>query len=105
MILKIEMDEHELTLDVPDFILEKGLDQFASMDESFDKGYQMSHIWTEKPTIYQRGLIAADRLMSAIHTDNEGLAMMMAGYILSRTPGCKKVTLDNSGDMNEHKIE
>ena len=104
MRLIIVMDDHELTLDVPDFVMSDAEDQFSNMDKSFDMGHQMSHVWTEKPTTTQRCKIAADKLMNALHTDNEALAMMMAGYILSRNPGCQKVVLDNSGDMNQHEI-
>ena len=36
-----------------------------------DKGWQMSRFWVEKPDLYQRCQIVADRILGAFHTENQ----------------------------------
>jgi hypothetical protein len=101
MILKAIIDDREYSLNVPQAVIEQGEELFAKLDADMDKGWQMSRDWVEKPDAEQRCQIAADKLLTAIETDNEKLLMLMAAYILHTLPGVKSVNIDVTGDMNE----
>lgn len=104
MKLNIIIDGRTNAFDVPDEILVDAKDFFDKLDADMDKGWQMSRDWVESPDPEQRCQIAADKLLTAVETDNEKLLMLMAAYILHTMPGVKSVNIDISGDMNETDI-
>jgi hypothetical protein len=99
MILNIYIDNSAYQIDVTPEILEEGKDFFTRMDRDMDKGWQMSRQYVEHPDTVQRCQIAADKILSALHTDNHKLALLMAGYILTRLPGVKGVQIDTNGEI------
>jgi hypothetical protein len=101
MKLNIIVDGRTNAFEVPDEILLEAKDFFAKLDADMDKGYQMSRDWVEKPDAEQRCQIAANKILTAIETDNEKMLMLMAAYILHTLPGVKSVNIDITGDMNE----
>jgi hypothetical protein len=101
MKLNIIVDGRTNAFEVPDEILLEAKDFFAKLDADMDKGYQMSRDWVEKPNAEQRCQIAANKILTAIETDNEKMLMLMAAYILHTLPGVKSVNIDITGDMNE----
>ena len=101
MKLNIIVDGRTNAFEVPDEILLEAKDFFAKLDADMDKGYQMSRDWVEKPDAEQRCQIAANKILTAIETDNEKMLMLMAAYILHTLPGVKSVNIDVTGDMNE----
>jgi hypothetical protein len=50
-------------------------------------------------SVFSRCQIAANKLLTALETQNENLAFLMAGYILTRLPGTKTVRVDTSGEI------
>jgi hypothetical protein len=72
---------------------------YRKMDQDMDKGWQMSRQWVEKPDLYQRCQIVADRILGAFHTENQRMVLLMAGYVLSRVPHIREVVVDTTGDM------
>ncbi len=104
MKLNIIVDGRTNAFEVPDEILLEAKDFFAKLDADMDKGYQMSRDWVEKPDAEQRCQIAANKILTAIETDNEKMLMLMAAYILHTLPGVKSVNIDVTGDMNETDI-
>jgi len=104
MKLNIIVDGRSNAFDVPDDLLLDAKDFFAKLDEDMDKGWQMSRDWVEKPNLEQRCQIAADKILTAIETDNEKLLMLMSAYILRTLPGVKTINIDITGDMNETDI-
>ena len=104
MKLNIIVDGRTNAFDVPDGILIEAKEFFDKLDADMDKGWQMSRDWVESPGAEQRCQIAADKILTAIDTDNEKLLMLMAAYILHTMPGVKTVNIDNTGDMNETEI-
>jgi glutathionylspermidine synthase len=74
------------------------------MNADMDKGWQMSRDWVDYPSAEQRCQIAAEKLLTAIETENEKLVMLMAAYILKTMPGVRGVNIDITGDMNETDI-
>ena len=101
MKLNIIVDGRTNAFDVPDSLLQEAKDFFDKLDADMDKGWQMSRDWVEQPDKKQRCQIAADRILTAIETDNEKMLMLMAAYILRTLPGIKTVHIDITGDMSE----
>jgi hypothetical protein len=101
MKLNIIVDGRANEFEVPDSILIDAKDYFDKLDADMNKGWQMSRDWVECPDAEQRCRIAADKLLTAIETDNEKLLMLMAAYILHTLPGVKSINIDVTGDMNE----
>ncbi len=101
MKLNIIVDGRTNVFDVPDEILVEAKDFFDKMDADMAKGWQMSRDWVESPDEEQRCQIAADKILTAIETENEKMLMLMAAYILHTMPGVKSVNIDITGDMNE----
>lgn len=105
MRFNVTVDDQTYPFEVPQFILDEGEEFFAKLDRDMDKGYQMSRTWVENPDRLKRCQIVADRILDAIHHDNEKLAIMMAAYILTRLPGATGVRLSTEGDMLEHDFD
>ena len=101
MILNIIVDERTIPIEVPEFILTDATDFFAKMDLDMNAGWQMSRTWVDNPDVTQRCQIAADRILTAIHTDNEKTATLMAAYILTKLPNTTSIEIDTEGDMTQ----
>jgi hypothetical protein len=104
MILNVIVEEQTYPIRVPDEILAGAGDYFEKMDADMDRGWQMSRRWVDRPNDVQRCQIAADRILTAIETENERLAALMAAYILQRMPGIDGVDIDISGDMTATEL-
>lgn len=104
MKLNIIVDGRANNFEVPDHLLTEAVDYFAKLDADMDRGWQMSRDWVDSPNTEQRCQIAADKILTAIETDNEKLLMLMAAYILRTMPGVTGINIDITGDMNETDI-
>lgn len=99
MQLDIDIEHRRFTLEVPNDVVAGADAFFAKMDEDMAAGWQMSRRYVEHPDRLQRCQIAADRLLTSLHSGNESLTLMMAGYILSRLPDVSRVEIDTNGEM------
>ena len=104
MKLNIIVDGRANAFEVPDNLLIEARDFFYKLDQDMDRGWQMSRDWIENPDAEQRCQIAADKILTAIETDNEKMLMLMAAYILHTMPGVKSINIDITGDINETDI-
>lgn len=104
MILKAIVDDQEYSLNVPDALLIEGEDFFVKLDRDMDAGWQMSREWVSAPNRLERCQIVADKLLTALETENERLGLLMAGYILSRLPGVESVELDVQGEIQNNQF-
>lgn len=104
MILKISFDDQTFEIDVPNELIDEATEFYAKMDADMDKGWQMSRTWVEKPDLYQRCQVVADKILGAFHTENKKMLLLMSGYILSRMPNTREVAIDTSGDMTLTEI-
>ncbi len=104
MILKLCVDDQTYDIDVPEDLMAEAQPFYAKMDRDMDRGWQMSRFWVEKPDLYQRCQIVADRVLGALHTENKKMLLLMAGYILARVPQVREVVVDTSGDMTQTEI-
>jgi hypothetical protein len=104
MVLHVVVEDRVVPVPVPDELLRDAREFFADMDRDMDRGWQMSREWVESPTPVQRCQIAADKLYTALNNNNDTLAMLMAGYILSRAPDVREVRVNTEGEMQETEI-
>jgi hypothetical protein len=104
MKLNIIVDGRSNAFEVPDELLTEAVDYFEKLDADMDKGWQMSRDWVDSPDPEQRCQIAADKILTAIETENEKTLMLMAAYILRTMPGVTGINIDITGDMNETDI-
>jgi hypothetical protein len=104
MQLTLYIDDKTQSLEISKDILKEANDFFKMMDRDMDRGWQMSREWVEYPNLIQRCQIAADKLLSAIHSENETLMMLMAAYILSRLPDVVGVKINTDGEMMETEL-
>ena len=104
MILNVFAGEDAIPVTVPDDVLIEAETFFKKMDKDLDQGWQMSRDWIENLNTLQRCQVAADRLLTALETENRAMATMMAGYIISKLPGVKEIHIDTTGDMQQTDI-
>jgi hypothetical protein len=105
MELNIIIDDYSMNLSVPDTFITQSADVFLRLDRGMDQGVQVGPNWVDRPNSLQRCQVAADKLLTALETDNENLAMLSAGYILSRMPNTSRVRIDSSGELQETRFE
>ena len=103
MILNVIANDQSHQVNIPDQLVEQAVDFFAKMDQDMDKGWQLGRRWLEKPSLEERCCIAADKLYTAMHTNDKKLAALMAGYIVVRAPGIDTIAIDLSGE-GEHEL-
>jgi hypothetical protein len=104
MLLKAIIDDQIYELNVPDALVSQAQPFFEKLDTDMDGGWQMSREWVEKPDRLQRCQIVADKLLTALESENQKLGMMMAGYILARLPGVESVELDVQGEIQNNRF-
>jgi hypothetical protein len=104
MILKVFLEDQVYPVEIPEYIVSDAEEFFSFLDRDMDQGWQMSHIWVDKPDLNQRAQIVADKLLTALTNDDQKTGVMMSAYILNRLPGTTEVHLSTSGDMNEHVV-
>lgn len=98
MELNIIIDDYSMNLNIPDDFLAASEESFNRLDASMNEGIQLGQNWISNPDRIERCRLAADKLLTALESHNEGLAMISAGYIVSRLPGTTRLKIDNSGD-------
>ncbi|MBK5965687.1 hypothetical protein CCR95_16745 [Thiocystis minor] len=104
MILKAIIDDQSYEIGVPDSLLNQAEAFYEQLDQDMNRGWQMSREWVEKPDRLQRCQIVADKLLTALESENEKLAMMMSGYLLTRLPGVDSVELDTHGEIQNNRF-
>ncbi len=102
MILDAIIDEQVYSLNIPETLRTQAHDFYDQLDRDMDQGWQMSRDWVAAPDRIQRGQIVADKLLTALESQNEKLGLLMAGYLLSRLPGLKAVELDIQGEIQNN---
>ncbi len=101
MKLKVVIEDQTYTIRIPTPVLEEGEEFFQRMEKDMQAGWQMGREWVEAPDNVQRCQIAADRLADAVSLENETLASLLAGYIVSRMPNVKEVYIATDGEPME----
>lgn len=104
MILKVQIDDQLLELNVPEAFVEQAQDFFTKMDADMDQGWQVNREWVEQPDQVLRAQIAANKLFTALENEDHKLGRLMAGYIVSRIPNIASVELNPAGETRDHRI-
>jgi hypothetical protein len=105
MILKAIIEDQVYELNVPTALIEEAKPFFEQLDRDMDGGWQMSREWVGNPDRLQRCQIVADKLLTALETENDRLGRLMAGYILARLPGVESVVLDVQGEIQNNHFD
>ncbi|MEJ2620185.1 MAG: hypothetical protein P8163_07960 [Candidatus Thiodiazotropha sp.] len=105
MQLNLIIDDWSMNLEIPDGYIDAMSDSFEKMDLDMNKGWQIGQKWVKNPDKTQRCQLVAGKLLTALETDNEPLALMMGGYIVSRMEGIRQVVIDNSGEPEETSFQ
>lgn len=98
MILEVYVENNMLKVEVPEQVLDEAGEFFAMMDRDMDRGWKLGPEYVEDPNPTQRAQIAADKMLTAIETENQRLLAMMAAYIVHKLPGVKAVKIATDGD-------
>lgn len=104
MILNVVIGENTIPVEVPDFVVQEGGDYFARLDADMNEGRLVGRDWVDDLNQEQRCQVVADRLLTALETENEKMSLMMAGYILNRVPGIKGVRVAINGEIQETEL-
>ena len=104
MILNIVIGENTIPVEVPDFIVTEATEVFDKIDQDMKNGWQMSREWVDELNTEQRCQVVADKLLTAMETENEKMQMMMAAYILNRVPGIKGIRVATDGEILETEL-
>jgi hypothetical protein len=104
MILKVVIDEQTYPIRVPEDIVRDGEDFFSRIDKDMDKGWQMSRDWVDNPDQLQRCQIIGDKMLTALHNNNERMMVLLSAYILARVPGVQGIRIDTNGEMLESEL-
>jgi len=90
MILKVQIDDQLLELNVPEAFIEQAEDFFARMDADMDQGWQVDREWVEQPDQMLRGQIAANKLFTALENEDHKLGRLMAGSSELTACSCRR---------------
>ena len=104
MILKLTIEDQTYDIDVPAQQIEEAGEFYDKMDQDMDKGWQMSRDWIESPDLEQRCQIVGDKMLTAMHNDNEEYMVLLSAYVLSRMPGIRMLRIDTNGEMLETEL-
>ena len=104
MILKVVVEDQVHPVTVPDDIVRGAEDFFSKLDSDMDNGWQMSRDWVDKPNLEQRCQIVGDKMLTAMHNDNEQLMVLLCAYVLNRVPGISSIRIDTNGEMLETEL-
>lgn len=104
MILKVVIDDQTYPIRVPEDIVRDGEEFFSRIDADMDQGWQMSRDWVDRPDQLQRCQIVGDKMLTAMHNNNERLMVLLSAYILARVPGVQGIRIDTNGEMLESEL-
>ena len=101
LVLKIVLEDEQREIAVPGKLVTDAAPLLEKMDDDMDHGWQIGRRFTESPGTIERCQVAADRLLSALHTDNQASITLMACYILARLEGVASVYINAHGEPDQ----
>lgn len=104
MILKVVVEDQVYSVNVPDDIVRGAEDFFSRIDRDMDRGWQMSRDWVDNPDLEQRCQIIGDKMLTAMHNDDERLMVLLSAYVLNRVPNVTAIRIDSNGEMQETEL-
>lgn len=97
-IVKILIEDQQSQIEVSQTMINDGKVIFEQMDNNMDQGWTISREFIDNPSHLQRCQIAANRLLTGLHTENESSVVLMAAYILDKLPNVDTVMLNSEGE-------
>ena len=104
MILKVVIEDQIYPITVPEQIISEAGDFFDRIDKDMDNGWQMSREWVQNPNQEQRCQIVGDKMLTAMHNDNQQLMVLLSAYVLARVPTASELRIDSNGEMLETEL-
>jgi len=104
MILKVVIEDQIYPITVPEQIISEAGDFFDQIDKDMDNGWQMSREWVQNPNQEQRCQIVGDKMLTAMHNDNQQLMVLLSAYVLARVPTATELHIDSNGEMLETEL-
>ena len=104
MILKVVIEDQIYPITVPEEIISEGTEFFDKIDRDMDNGWQMSRDWVQNPNQEQRCQIVGDKMLTAMHNDNQHLLVLLSAYVLARVPTASELRIDTNGEMLESEL-
>ena len=98
MQLCIIVEDRQKVVQLDPSLIDKASQILEKMDRDMDSGWQFGRRYLEYPGVMERCQIAADRILTAMHNDNEATVSLMAAYILTRLPEAAAVSIDTAGE-------
>jgi len=102
--LTIEFDDKCYSLNVPAGLVAEAQDFFEKMDLDMAGGWQMSRWWVPDPDETQRCQIVADKLLTAMTSQDESYANLMCAYILRAKPATRRIQINTDGEIQGNKF-
>jgi len=104
MNITVEINDKSYSLEVPESLPVEAREFFDKMDLDMDKGWQMSRWWVPDPDQTQRCQIVADKLLTAIQTENNEYALLMCAYILKAKPTTGHIKINTDGEIQGNEF-
>ncbi len=104
MILKVVVEDQVYPITVPDDIVRGAEEFFSKIDRDMDNGWQMSRDWVDNPNLEQRCQIVGDKMLTAMHNNDERLMVLLSAYVLNRAPNVTAIRIDTNGEMLETEL-
>jgi hypothetical protein len=104
MILKVVIEDQIYPITVPEQIISEAGEFFDRIDKDMDNGWQMSREWVQNPNQEQRCQIVGDKMLTAMHNDNQQLMVLLSAYVLARVPTARELRIDSNGEMLETEL-
>jgi hypothetical protein len=99
--LSIMVADEQRQISVDKTMLNDALPVLERMDRDMDKGWQLGRRFIASPNSLERCQIVANRLLTALHTQNQASMTLMAAYILTRLPEAKTININTEGEAEE----
>jgi len=100
-VLTILTGDEERQISVSPELMNDAGSLLQKMDQDMDQGSQLSRRFIASPDRIERCQIVANRLLTALHTQNEASAMLMAAYLLSRLSALKTAAINTEGEAED----
>ena len=104
MNITVEINDKSYSLEVPESLPGEAQEFFDKMDLDMDKGWQMSRWWVPDPDQTQRCQIVADKLLTAIQSENNEYALLMCAYILKAKPTTGHIKINTDGEIQGNEF-
>ncbi len=101
MKLTVLIEDESREVDVTEDMITSAASLIRKMDADMDSGWTLGNEFVADLGTLQRCQIAADRLLTGLHTDNKATILLMAAYILTKLEKVQTVVVNTEGEICE----